>query len=702
MVKKNNRSGIRITVVACFFCLVCVVYAIRMISIQINAEPVKKKDDTYKREEVIEAVRGEIYDRNGKALVSNVYSYDFILDYEAMSADRIERNMAILQSVYALYNTNNYDKRTESSFPFEGSYPEYRYSAQARDTESNIYYRLLKRIAADELEDESPKKKNELTADYLDKFYADHPESFPDESEIFEFFAKRYKLTQKNPDGSDVFSDSEKDILFRALYDMEVADFSSYYPFTMARDVDLSLMTYVNEIHIVGSNFKLNSKRVYNYPGYASHILGSVGSITSENWEYYKELGYSMSDTVGTSGCEYAFEEYLRGINGTRVIVEDSKGNIIDSYVKTEPVAGKDVYLTIDIDLQIATEESLALNIKEVKAYHNPDANSGAAIAIDPNNGEILALASYPTYNLATLGADYSSLIANPANPLYNRAINGLYAPGSTFKVGMVAAGISSGEITPSDLLPCNGVYTYYNDYQPKCWIYPSYHGNINAVEAIRVSCNCYFYELGRRMGIEKMNMYCTTYGLGQVTGLEISSKTGVLAGPDYREQVGGTAWTAGNTISAAIGQADNLFSPLQLSVYISTILNGGTRYSAHLLKEVRGYSDTDGIQLDRELVLGTSPLSSFAVSTVKEGMRQMVASSSTAASNMKNIPVIVGGKTGTAQLGGNIEENGLFVCAAPYDKPEIVVATIIEHAGGGSYSIPSAAGILEAYYGVE
>ncbi len=701
----KNKTPRRIICVSVVFIAVCFIYILKMVNIRINAEPAAEDDGTYTRTVAIQAVRGEIYDKNGKKLVSNDYSYNMVFDYEAMSADRYERNLALLNAVYALNDTGNSSKRSESSFPFVGAYPDYAYSDAAKDTDSNIYYRLLKRIAADELEEDSPKKKNELTATYLEGFYKDYPEQFPKEEEIVAYFIERYELDIKDDDGNMLFSDGEIDILIRILYDMEVADFSAFNQYVFASDVGLDFITYVKEMNIVGADFTVTVSRVYNYPGYASHILGRTGQIYAEDWEYYNELGYEMDAVVGLDGCEYAFEQYLRGVDGVMVIKEDKDGNIIDKYVETEPVPGKDIYLTIDIDVQIAAEEGLKENIDYVNKTYGADSESGAIVAVNPNDGSIIAIASYPTFDLSTYNRDYSELSKNPANPLYNRALDGLYTPGSVFKLGMVAAGIDSGTITAQTKLNCDGIYTYYPDYQPKCWVYDSVsspihkHGMINATEAIKVSCNCFFYELGRVMGIDLMNDYCKRYGLGSMTGIELPEKRGILAGPEYRELNGLTAWMPGNTISAAIGQSDNNFTPIQLSVYVSTVLNGGTRYSAHLLSQVRSYKNSEVIYTREAEVLDNLEFGKEITDPIMEGMRQMIESSSSVSYYMRNIPVIVGGKSGTAELGGNTRENGLFVCAAPYNAPEIIVTSVVEHAGSGSYSALAAARLLEEYF---
>ncbi len=692
---KERKASLRISFLIGLFVLVCFIYLIRMVNIVANADPTERIDTgTYTRRETVQALRGEIFDRNGKKLVYNEYSYDMIFDYGAMAATQLDRNYAILQAVYALNNADLASHRTESSFPFAGSYPNYTYTREALDGESDIYYRLLKRIAENELEKDAGVPKNQLTVALLDDLYSVHPEYFPAEQELLDRFLSHYDLNAEGSGGVPLFSDREIDTILRVRYDMEVADFSIYTPYTFAEDLEISFISYIKELPVVGADFTVTTTRCYAYPGYASHILGNTGAITAENWADYKEKGYDMDDVVGLSGCEYAFEDYLRGQDGVRVVIEDEDGHILESYIEKEPVAGKDVYLTVDIDLQIAAEDGLKKTIDRMTV-----SDAGAITAVDPTNGEVLVLASYPSFDLSTYRENYDDLARDPANPLYNRALDGLYAPGSTFKIGMAAAGISHGTVKATTCLNCSGRYTYYSDYRPKCWIYPGQHGDIDSRDALKVSCNCYFYELGRLMGIDVMNEYCTAYGLGRLTGIELGEKKGILAGPAYREANGLEGWRAGNTISAAIGQSDNTFTPIQISVYVATVLNGGSRYQAHLLKEVREYGSETALYAPEPVILSQAPLTAEATDAAKEGMRRMVASNATISGYMKDVPVTVGGKTGTAELGGSTEENGLFVCAAPYNDPDIVVTGVIEHAGGGTYAAMAASYVLDAYY---
>ena len=687
--RTRNKTLLRIFCVGAVFIAACLVFLIRMINIAANAEPDKIQTGTYERREPIIAQRGEIYDRNGNKLVYNEYSYDLVFDYDAMAATQAERNEDILVIIGALQKKGVSITDQADSFPFDGTYPNYTYKKEISDPNSDLYYRLLKRIAENELENECDKPKNELSASYLEAFYASQPSAFPQEDEIVDWYLTRYKMT--DGDGNAMFSDADTDRLIRMRYDMEVNDFSIYNRYVVACDVDMSAVTYIEELCVAGAQFTVVASREYAYPGYASHILGQLGKIQEEDWQYYQSKGYDMDDLVGISGCERTFEQYLRGIDGVRLVVEDKDGNVISSRIEKEAIAGKDVYLTIDIDLQIAAEDGLAQNVKNIAT-----AEAGAICALDPKSGEVLALASYPTYDLSTYNEDYEELSRDPAKPFLNRALNEIYAPGSTFKVGMVAAGITNGTVTASTKLDCAGVYTYYKDYQPTCL---GVHGDVTAAYSLQVSCNCYFYELGRRMGISTMNEYCRAYGFGSHTGIELSEQVGILAGPDYRNDNGLPHWTDGNTISAAIGQSDNSVTPLQLASYIATVLNGGTRYSAHLLLKVQDYQTGEVVVSTQPEVLDSVELTASAISAAKSGMLRMVQNSQTVSGYMRDVPVKVGGKTGTAQRGGDKLDNGLFVCAAPYDDPEIVVSSVIESSGSGALSTYAASRVLAEFY---
>ena len=705
----RNQSS-RLWGLGAVFVLVCLFYIVRLATLELSSENIggHKQDGTVSRTVVVQAVRGQIYDRNGVPLVVNEYTYDLTMDYSVLPADMADRNRAILQAIHMLESCGETAKFCAYNYPFDGYYPNLTYKRTASDPVSDTHATLLEVVEVNGLRREAVlriKSDRYVNTSEANELYDAAPTEFITAERLVEYFVEEYGLDATDEDGKPLYGNADVDRLIRVLWGMEAVGFSRANDYVMAKNVSMETITCEKELGIPGIGFSTTSSRVYRYPGVASHILGQTGPIYAEEWDYYKELGYSMNATVGKSGCEAAFEEYLHGQDGVKVVVEDKDGNIVREYMKTEPVAGQDVYLTIDINLQIAAEEALAENVAYIReTYLRDDCEKGALVAMDPNTGAVLAIASYPTYNLATFNKDYEALASNPAQPLLNRALSGLYAPGSTFKPGMVAAALMEGTVTASTKLECAGTYTYYQSYQPDCWIYNNggavrQHGFINAAEALRVSCNCYFYETGRLLGISRMNLYCRLFGLGDATGIELGEQTGSLAGPDHREDLHGLEWQPTDTIAAAIGQSDNAFTPLQLGVYTSTLVNGGNRYAAHLLYKVRDFTT-------REDVVRTSPrlLSSFNLPeayrlTVIDGMEQMVATSSSVGSYMRNVPVTVAGKTGTAQTGAGSTENGLFICCAPSRSPEIVVVSVIERAGGGSYSAMSAGAVLEAYY---
>ncbi len=688
---RNTKIQYRIYILAGIFCVVCLLYIFCLAGIVLTGEKKQVQDHTFTYV-TVNAARGQIYDRNGVPLVTNQYIYNLVLDDQTLPDDDYERNKALLTLLHYFNHSEEAEKRTEDMYPFVGEYPSLYYVEAVRQ-DSTLRYRLLRRIAANEMEDGV----KEHTVAALEAYYAENPDEFPTPAEIAQFYMKKYGLDEQSKD-HNLYTNEQISALLRLYYDMECNNFGWLNQYTLASDISLSLIAQIKERAIPGVAFTYDVQRHYEYPGYASHILGTIGEIYAEDWEYYKELGYNMNDIVGISGCEYAFESYLRGISGTKVLEFDARGNLVDEYYEKEPIAGKDVYLTIDIELQMAAEDGLAENVQYIRdSGRNPDCESGALVAMEPNTGEVLAIASYPTFDLTTYNLNYSDLYADPARPLYNRALQGLYAPGSTFKLGMVVAGMQENVVDASTSLLCEGTYTGLGSgYQPKC---TGVHGNISAANAICVSCNCYFYELGRQLGIEYMNQYCRFYGLGQKTGVELYEEVGILAGEEYREQNGLATWQPGDTIVAAIGQSDNSFTPIQIASYVCTVLNGGTRYSSHLLHSVNTYFTNETVKFVQPQVLSELSIADNTLDTVKLGMKMMVEESYTVSNFMRNVPVIVGGKTGTAQIGAGKIDNALFVCAAPYDNPEIVISVVIENGAGGTYSSLSAARVLEAYY---
>lgn len=682
---KKLNFGKRYIALICVFCLFCFFYTLKLIGYELSLqERVSGRlydGNTYRYEVTIPAKRGDVCDRDGKIIATVREAYAMTFTYWSMPGDIHENNRTLLVALDALEAMEQLEGESvrftpeyaDDHFPFEGSYPNLRASEGLTDSSTKEYKTYMTVLARRE----------------WDK-YVEKPE------DIIERYIKKYHLLDKNEQGERLYTDKEVDAIIRLRYNMDAEDFGVYAPYVLCDSVPLETVAYVREKNAVGITFPQSQQRQYNYPGYLSHILGSVGYITADNIDYYTELGYPINALVGISGVEALFEEYLRGIDGKMEIVEDADGKIISSKVTKEPVPGKDVWLTIDIDLQVVAEDALA---EFAKKYCKAD-EAGAFTAIDPSNGGVLVLASYPTYDLTTYNQNYNELLADPAKPLTNRVLYGTYTPGSTFKLGMAVAALEEGEINEGSTVYCSGVYTRYSSYGLKCWVHPDAHGAIDVKQAITVSCNCFFCEMGYRLGIDKMNRYCRIYGLGEPTGIELGEAVGILAGEDYRASHGMGNWYPGDTIAAAIGQSDNMFTPLQLSNYVSTLLNGGTRYNVHILDSVREYYTDDIIEKYTPYVVSSTKISDYSLSVVKEGMRSMIYNSYTASTYMKNVPVKVGGKTGTAQTNA-ANDNGLFVAAAPYNDPQIVISAVLEGGASGLYCSGIAAAVFEEFYNV-
>lgn len=645
----------------------------------------------------VRSQRGEIYDRNGNILVKNKYTYDVTLDKNAFPSS----NTGMNESLAALTGCVPY--AGDDLLPLK------------RDGESYLF----------EYDEDTVRRKRAELEKMLDKY------SLPrdiDAQSLAEALIDRYGLLDE--EGKPLFDGETSDSVMRLRYELDRIDFNPFEPFVYASDVPFDTVVKVSEKSVEGVAIRKVAGREYVYPEYMAHILGRVGKIPADEFDYYDELGYPMDANVGVEGVEKAFESYLGGRDGKLVLVRDENGRVIDRYYKEAPVAGKDVYLTLDLSLQMAAEDSLSNNIRYIKntadekiaaakarytgengelvpwavipSRIGEDCRAGGATAIDPNTGEVFALASYPTYDISSFLDDYTSLASDPDRPLVNRALMGTYEPGSTFKVGVAATALQTGLISANDTIYDRGVYRYYSDFQPRCWIYTSYgytHGYVNVTSAIQNSCNYFFYDVGRRLTIQRMNEYSKKFGLGQPTGIELPESTGVLAGPEYSASEGKT-WMPGDTLQAAIGQSDNLFTPLQLSTYLSTVLNGGTRYASHILYKVCEFGTGEHVYEYSPSVVSEVEINEEHVATLKNAMRR-VTENGTASPVFSRYPIEIGGKTGTAQVGQGTSNNGIFIVFAPYDTPEIVVSCVIEHAGGANDVASTIKGILNERFGV-
>ncbi len=655
MKKGFNRTARYISLLSVFLA-VMLFYVVMLAKIKIEGLDGNDENPNtaYTRTVSVSGLRGEIYDRNGVLLVGNNTSYDLLFEYGSIPDTKSELNRSILAVLSAVAEKDSADKLCNNYYPFDGTYPNLTYNEKTAYNDSEEYLGLVRVLEANSLDIKNTSPK-----------------------EFTEYFVDKYNLF------SELYTNEEIDALLRVRYAMERIKFGIYQPYTIAENVGIELVSYVEEANIDGINIKTNSERKYLYPGYASHILGRIGKIQAEDADYYSELGYPMNAYVGTSGCEKAFENYLRGQDGIMEISYDADGNIISKEYTLEPISGSDVYLTIDIELQIAAEDSLRDTVKSLEY-----SDSGAALALDPNNGEILATASYPTYDITQFSSKkyYNSLLADSANPLFDRALLGEYAPGSIYKIGSSLAALEQydlSNITSSTLLNCSHVYPYLH--QPTCL---GWHGDINVIKAIGVSCNCYFYEVGMRMGIDRITTYTSQLGLGVHTGIELPERIGSIAGTAYRESIGGI-WSQGDDLSAVIGQSDHTYTPLQIGVFMSSVVNGGNRYSAHLLHSVKSfYTEETQFEYTPNIVESVK-MSSNTYSTLISGMKQVILESPSLQNYFDSVPSTVGGKTGTAEVNGK-KDYALFSGFAPLDSPEIVSVCVLEQGvNGGNAAIP-------------
>ena len=729
---KKRENLLRFIAVGVIFCAVCLIYVGRLIYLQVAGQDyyTMAQPTTYVTRRVpIQAIRGEIYDRNGVALVTNEYTYDLQLDYGSFPGSESEKNAMVLDLLEAA-------ERHGAEAQGYGSMP---VTADATSQGVIVSFRgdfftsggaRFRRFAAlvdgmhvdwgteDDADPTSPLVTGMPMIPYsgTDRDVADAMESrmrdIPPAERCVQALLERYGLityeNRSDTTGKLTYSPEETVTLLLRRLDMELADFSTAAPYTLFSDISLAMVSHAEESWHRGLRIHIDAARKYEFPGYASHILGEVGKIGPDEVEYYTEQGYAMDAIVGKNGVESAFERYLRGVDGVLTITEDTYGNIVETEVTTQPIAGHNVYLTIDIGLQMAAEIALAENIQQIRDEADPenplsgeDASAGALVAVKVNTGAVLAIASYPTYNLATLRQDIGILINDETSPMLNRALQSAYAPGSTFKVGVAAAALEEGVIDADTIIDAQGTYTVYEDYQPSCWVvaHNGVHGKIKVVEAIQESCNYFFFEVGRLLGIDKINEHLARYGLGKPTGIELYEKTGIMAGPEYRNENGLDKWSPGDTLQAAIGQSDNLFTPLQICMYTSTLVNQGVRYGAHLLDRVSEYGG-DVLFTAERTVLDDNPISDEIFAIIREGMKNVMDNGS-AARIFAGYPITVGGKTGTAQVYSTKSDNAIMTAFAPYENPDIAVTCVIEQGYSGTKAGYSIKDVFDYYFGV-
>ncbi len=617
--------------------------------------------NTVLHSETVAGARGRILDRYGRELVTNRISYQVAIDREILVQDPDPNG--VLLSLIAL--TEGAGVRHTDTLPVSDAAPWH--FTEMDGTQASRYAQYVSHFELGE----------DLSA-----------------SALMDWLREHYSVPAE-------YSDGDARLAVGVRWELELRTLFGIPDYVFASDLSTNLIAAVSERCYPGVSIVTSSQREYATE-YAAHILGRIGLMDEEQVAYYTALGYPMNALVGQDGAEELFEAYLHGTDGRLLTVRNASGEIIESYYTEEPQAGSDVRLTLDLNCQQVTENALASKIQSINADRLAKAGgketelaaAGAAVVIQVGTGDILASASYPTYNLSTFYDDYAELLRDPAAPMVNRAAMGSYAPGSTFKPVTATAGLTEGIITPDSTIYDRGIIDEYEGYSYKCWIYPGSHGTINVRQALQMSCNYFFYVTGRDVGIDALSRYAAAYGLGQPTGVELPERTGTLASRSYKENTIGESWYVGDTLQASIGQSYNLFTPLQLASYAATIASSGKRYAAHILSSVSG---SDGFRYEPN-ILSTVDASEETFTAIREGM-YMASLYGSASYVFGTYEIPVCSKTGTAQLGEDQVNNAVFIAFAPKDDPEIALSVVVEKGGAGSYLAEAAREIFDWYF---
>ncbi len=627
----------------------------------------------------VRAARGEILDRNGNMLVGNRAGYNLTINhYVLLSADGTYQHLYNLtkqcQAKGIEYN---------ESFPVSKERP-FTYTLEEQTSTQRGYFQAFMKATGN--------MDSDITAPLL-----------------IEKLRNRYGFPE-------AWTDEEARLVIGLVYELVLRNcVPSMTNFEFMSDVNDEELSAIVELNIPGMMVDATAVREY-YTDCAAHILGYVGAMSPEQWEYYKTIeGYEMDALVGREGLEAALEEYLHGVDGLREDTVAQDGTLISSRWLVEPKAGNNVELTIDINLQRVAEQQMADAVKALREsdkYGN-DIEGMAVVAIDPRNGEVLCCASYPTYDLSNIFENYDELIKDPLVPTFNRALMGLYPPGSTYKMNMVIAAINSGLIDSITPIEDKGIFTKYEEqdptFHPTCLRYSSgggVHTNVTAARALKYSCNYYFYEIGDRIRQSTVDSTAKALGLGEPTGIELPEYVGYRANEETKKNLykgDDAAWSPGDSITGSIGQGDNRFTPMQLAVYTATLAQKGTRYKATFVNRIVSADYRTLIEENQPEIVSILDIKEDARHAYLEGMIQVAhEEGGTAYSVFGNYPIEVAAKTGTAQhdkVGKS--EHGSFVCFAPARSPEIAIAIYGEHAGQGAALAVVAKAMLDEHFKV-
>ena len=678
----------RVAALLAIFLIIISVYLVFLYKLQIieGERYYNQSNELIKETKTVTAARGNILDRYGRILVSNKECYNIKIDITKLFSSE-DPNSVILELVDMV---RGYGDDYTDDLPITNE-PPFEYDPNMTEIQRTM----------------------------LEAYFKDKGSDLPDNPTAVELMA--YMRTRYNIDNS--YSSEQMRLIAGVRYSINVRYAINTADYVFVQDASMGLISSIMENKLTGIEVSRAYIRNYN-TDYAAHLLGYVGLMTQEEFEKYSLLEYANDAYVGKDGIEYAFETDLHGKDGEVEETRNASGTILSTVYTKEPQPGNHIYLTIDSVLQEQAERILASGIRSMqrtrateraegiaRGDYDPEMKDeitgGAAVVVNVKTGEPLAIASYPTYDVSTIIEKYAELLATPNAPLFNRALMGAYAPGSAFKPCTAIASLTEGIINQETKVKCEGVYTRYaaEGYSPECWIWQQgyTHPEEDVVGALRDSCNYFFYTCGNELGVDLLGEYAHKLGLGSKTGIELVETLGNMSNRANHSDYTGTEWRIGDTLQAAIGQSDSIFSPLQLAEYCATVANGGTRHSASILKAIRDYDYSNKIYERENEVMAVIDSAEWNWDAVHKGMHEVLNSPWNATNYLEWIGCKwrCAGKTGTAQKGEGITNDGIFICYGPYNDPQIAICVIVERGGAGANTQFMARQIMDVYINI-
>ena len=680
MNQEERKTAIRrMCVLVAAACILMLLYGLRLIFLQlVNGDDFRSQaTNTTDYKFTVTAARGDIVDSRGERIATSVTGYNVVLNKLLMGDEDLD---GMLQKIVELLRANGESWNDTLLISQPDAAGNYTFTAEEGST------RDQKALAA--MKDNLGLQQYATANDVMEKLVEDYD-------------LASYPLSWQRTLGG-------------IHYEMQLQAFSNVNNFIMAENVSEATVATIKEhsLSLPGVEIVETSTRSYEQSTVLPHVLGRVGKITAEKWKVtdengqttypLREKGYNMNDIIGISGLESAYEDELRGKDGVETITRNSDGVIVDTALTTVPEPGHTVQLTIDSRFQKAVDKALAENIDMINRVYNTGsmkAAAGAAVVLDVKDGSVLAASNYPSFDQNLYATQYSEYSADESLPLFNRALQGLYTPGSTFKPAVAVAALDSGLINQYSTVFCNGVYTFYKGYSPRCTRH-GHSGNIDVVTAIKWSCNIFFYDVGRRTTSDVYDAYAYKMGLGTRTGVEVNEATGRLTTKNDSN------YTASLDIQAAIGQGNTVVTPVQLATYAGTLANRGVRYRTHFVKAILDTNTGKVLQETQPEVMDVIEDRGDTFDLVRQGMIGV----SETMSGLKNYPVTIACKTGTPQrsetyyVGSTRKHytNTMMVAYGPAEDAEIALGIVIEYGGGGARAGNLVADIFDAYYAMK